>query len=98
MITLEDARRVISAAEKKAAEIAQPVNIAVVDLQTQDLAQYSQPNKPFFGIHTTNGGRIIIFPGGVPLQRDGEVVGAIGVSGGFNEQDQEVAEAGAKAF
>jgi uncharacterized protein GlcG (DUF336 family) len=31
MITLEDARRIITAAEKKAAEIGQPMNIAVVD-------------------------------------------------------------------
>src|SRR5215467_6387163 len=31
MVTLEDARRVIAAAEKKAAEIKQPMNIAVVD-------------------------------------------------------------------
>ena len=31
MVTLEDARRVISAAERKAEEIGQPMNIAVVD-------------------------------------------------------------------
>jgi uncharacterized protein GlcG (DUF336 family) len=31
MVTLEDARRVILAAEKKAIEIKQPMNIAVVD-------------------------------------------------------------------
>src|SRR5947209_4450433 len=31
MITLEDARRVIAAAEAKASEIGQPMNIAVVD-------------------------------------------------------------------
>src|SRR3954453_21652749 len=31
MITLNDARRVIAAAEKKAQEIGQPMNIAVVD-------------------------------------------------------------------
>jgi len=31
MITLDDARRVIAAAEKKAQEIGQPMNIAVVD-------------------------------------------------------------------
>ena len=31
MITLADARRVIAAAEKKAEEIGQPMNIAVVD-------------------------------------------------------------------
>lgn len=31
MVRLADARRVIAAAEKKAAEIGQPMNIAVVD-------------------------------------------------------------------
>src|SRR6266508_6761423 len=31
MVTLDDARRVIAAAEKKAVEIGQPMNIAVVD-------------------------------------------------------------------
>ena len=31
MVSLADARRVIAAAEKKAAEIGQPMNIAVVD-------------------------------------------------------------------
>src|SRR5689334_21650259 len=31
MVTLNDARRIIAAAEKKAAEIRQPMNIAVVD-------------------------------------------------------------------
>jgi uncharacterized protein GlcG (DUF336 family) len=41
---------------------------------------------------------LIVFPGGIPLTRDGEVVGAIGVSGGAVEQDQAVALAGAEAF
>jgi uncharacterized protein GlcG (DUF336 family) len=40
----------------------------------------------------------MIFAGGIPLKRNGEVVGAIGVSGGFGEQDQSVAEAGVAAF
>ena len=31
MVTLEDARRVIEAAERKAGEVRQPMNIAVVD-------------------------------------------------------------------
>jgi uncharacterized protein GlcG (DUF336 family) len=31
MVTLSDARKVIAAAEKKAADIGQPMNIAVVD-------------------------------------------------------------------
>jgi uncharacterized protein GlcG (DUF336 family) len=40
----------------------------------------------------------MIFAGGVPLKRNGIVVGAIGVSGGMGKQDQAVAEAGAEAF
>jgi uncharacterized protein GlcG (DUF336 family) len=40
----------------------------------------------FFGIHASNDGRIMIFAGGVPLKRDGKVIGAIGVSGGSGER------------
>jgi glc operon protein GlcG len=39
--------------------------------------------------------RLVVFGGGVPIRVDGVVVGAVGVSGGTAEQDQEVAEAGA---
>jgi uncharacterized protein GlcG (DUF336 family) len=131
MVTLEDARKVIAAAEKKAEEIRQPMNIAVADgggnlvahvrmddawlgsidiaikkaftsrafnISTRDLAQHSQSGGQFFGIHASNDGRVMIFAGGVPLRRDGEVVGAVGVSGGSGEQDHAVAEAGARAF
>lgn len=132
-VTLEDARRVIAAAENRADEIGQPMNIAVVDaggnlvshvrqdgawigsieisiskawtsrafdISTQDLGDNSQPTQQFFGIHTTNahGRGVAIFAGGVPLTRDGKVVGAVGVSGGSGEQDQTVAEAGAAAL
>src|SRR5215212_4148758 len=119
-VALEDARRVISAAESKAQQIGQPMNIAVVDaggnlvshvrmdgawigsidISTNDLAAPSQPGQQFYGIHVSNAGRIRIFAGGIPLSsgEGGEVVGAIGVSGGSGEQDQEVAEAGAAAF
>jgi len=43
------------------------------------------------GINTTNDGRIVIFAGGMPFREGGEVVGALGVSGGTVDQDQEVA-------
>ena len=131
MITLSDARRVIAAAEAKAADIEQPMNIAVADtggnlvahvrmdrawlgsidiainkaytarafdIATKDLAEHSQSGGQFFGIHASNQGRIMIFAGGVPLTRDEEVVGAIGVSGGSGEQDHAIAVAGAAAF
>ncbi|MDB6041903.1 MAG: hypothetical protein JWM63_454 [Gammaproteobacteria bacterium] len=131
MVTLEDARKIISAAEKKAGELGQPMNIAVADtggnlvahvrmdgawlgsidisinkaftarafdISTRDLAKFSQPGGQFYGIHASNHGRVMIFAGGVPVKRAGKVVGAVGVSGGTGEQDQAVAEAGAKAF
>ena len=131
MVSLSDAKRVIAAAEKKAAEIGQPMNIAVADgggnlvahvrmdnawlgsidisinkaftarafdIATKDLATHSQSGSQFFGIHASNHGKIMIFAGGIPLKRDGKVVGAIGVSGGSGDQDHAVAEAGAAAF
>jgi uncharacterized protein GlcG (DUF336 family) len=42
--------------------------------------------------------RLIVFGGGVPLLVDGELVGAIGVSGGSADDDRNVAEAGAAAL
>jgi len=130
-VTLEDARRVIAAAEKKAAQIGQPMNIAVADeggnivahvrmdnawlgsidisqkkaytsrafdITTKDLGTHSGPGAQFYGIHASNNGKIMIFAGGIPLKKDGKVVGAIGVSGGSGEQDHACAEAGAAAF
>ena len=131
MMTLNNARGIIAAAEKKATELGQPMNIAVADsggnliahvrmdgawigsidisikkaftarafdIATKDLATHSQSGGQFFGIHASNDGRVMVFAGGVPLKRDGKIVGAIGVSGGSGEQDHAVAEAGAAAF
>jgi uncharacterized protein GlcG (DUF336 family) len=130
-ITLEEARRVIDGAERKAEEIGQPMDIAVVDAggnlkahvrmdgafvgsitisinkaytaiafqqETAYLQEDTRPSGPIFGLSDAHGGRLVVFPGGIPLVRDGEIVGAIGVSTGTVEQDQEVAAAGAAAF
>jgi uncharacterized protein GlcG (DUF336 family) len=66
--------------------------------QTANLQEDTRPGGPNFGLSDAHGGRLVVFPGGIPLVRDGEIVGAIGVSTGTVEQDQEVAEAGAAAF
>lgn len=42
--------------------------------------------------------RLIVFGGGVPLRIAGELVGAIGVSGGSADDDRRVGEAGAAAL
>ncbi|WP_019819582.1 GlcG/HbpS family heme-binding protein [Saccharomonospora saliphila] len=68
------------------------------DTTTRDLADNARPGAQFFGIHASNRGRVMIFAGGIPLEHDGRVVGAVGVSGGTGEQDQAIAEAAAAAF
>ena len=68
------------------------------DIATKDLASHSQSGGQFFGIHASNGGRIMVFAGGVPLKRGATVVGAVGVSGGSGEQDHAVALAAAAAL
>ena len=68
------------------------------DAATHDLYEKTQPGGSLYGIGVSNDGRVITFPGGVPLTDGDDVVGAIGVSGGSVEQDHEVAEAGVAAF
>jgi uncharacterized protein GlcG (DUF336 family) len=68
------------------------------DLDTKSLGENSQSGDQFFGIHASNDGRVMIFAGGIPLKREGKVIGAIGVSGGSGVQDHAVAEAGAGAL
>jgi uncharacterized protein GlcG (DUF336 family) len=68
------------------------------DITTKDLAGESQSGRQFFGIHVSNGGRVMVFAGGVPLRQGDRVVGAVGVSGGDGEQDHAVAEAAAAAL
>ena len=68
------------------------------DITTKDLGENSQSGDQFFGIHVSNGGRIMIFAGGVPLYRAGEVIGAVGVSGSTGKNDHAVAEAAAKSY
>ncbi|QQL50802.1 GlcG/HbpS family heme-binding protein [Mucilaginibacter ginkgonis] len=68
------------------------------DMESGDLGKLSQPEEPLYGIEVTNGG-LVSFPGGIPLKNTaGEIVGAIGVSGGTVQQDREVALTGAGAF
>jgi uncharacterized protein GlcG (DUF336 family) len=67
-------------------------------MPTRDLAPITQPGTEFYGYHTVNAGRTIIFAGGMPLERGGVLVGAVGVSGGDSGQDQRAVEAGVRAF
>jgi uncharacterized protein GlcG (DUF336 family) len=68
------------------------------DMPTGDLGQASQPGGSLYNIEHSNGG-LITFPGGIPItDGNGEIIGAIGVSGSTVENDHTVAEAGVKAI
>ncbi len=67
-------------------------------MSTADLAPVVQPGAEFYGYASAAGGRTIVFAGGLPLERDGILVGAVGVSGGDASQDQRAVEAAVRAF
>lgn len=52
-----------------------------------------QPGAPLFGLENTSAGLpYVFFGGGLPVFANGEVVGAVGVSGGPAEADIEIAQ------
>lgn len=130
-ISLETAKQLIEAAERKAEEIGVPsvitvanpegnmiaqhrmddawlasVNIsrnkaytsAALETPTHELAEPSQPGNSLYGLQTTDDNRIVVFGGGFPLERDGEIVGTIASSGGQVDEDMTVARAGIDQF
>jgi len=131
-LTLEGARAVLAAAQRRAAEIHVPMDIAVVDdgghllafermdgarpssiaislVKAQAAALRRSPTGPALTSDQVNLplalGLAIASPsaqtpirGGVPLIVDGQVVGAVGASAGSEDQDFDVARAGAAAI
>lgn len=131
-LTLEGARAVLAAAERRAVEISQPMNIAVVDdgghllafarmdgakpasveislVKARAAALRRSPTGPALregqpnvllaaGLAIARHDQQTPVRGGVPLVADGAVVGAIGVSAGSEDQDLDVARAGAEAL
>jgi glc operon protein GlcG len=131
-LTLEGARAVLAAAQRRATEIHCPMDIAIVDdgahllvfermdgakpssiaialVKAQAAAMRRAPTGPpmageqvnlplAVGLVAANPSQQTPIRGGVPLIVDGEVVGAIGVSAGTEDQDLDVARAGAAAL
>jgi uncharacterized protein GlcG (DUF336 family) len=67
-------------------------------MPTRDLAPLVQPGAEFYGYDSLAGGRMVVFAGGMPLERDGVLVGAVGVSGGSADEDQRAVDAAVAAF
>ncbi len=68
-------------------------------MPTKDLAKLAAPGGSLYGIQFTNGGKIVIFGGGVPLySKSGKIIGGFGVSGGSAEQDTKLGDYAAEVF
>jgi len=131
-LTLEGARAVLAAAERRAEEIRVPMNIAVVDdgahllafarmdgakpssiaislVKAQAAAMRRAPTGPSMsgeqvnlpvalGLAVAASTHQTPIRGGIPLIVEGQVIGAIGVSAGTEDQDFDAARAGAAAI
>ncbi|MGI5376697.1 GlcG/HbpS family heme-binding protein [Streptomyces sp. CA-251387] len=69
-----------------------------LDAPTADLVDAVQPGGPFHTLPTALDRPLLFIAGGVPIHRDGRLIGAIGVGGGAPEQDHEFATAAIEAL
>ncbi|MBQ5765610.1 MAG: heme-binding protein [Clostridia bacterium] len=73
--------------------------VAALKMPTSALKSLAAPGGELYGIQFTNGGKIVIFGGGVPLyDKHGTLLGGLGVSGGTEGEDTDLAEYGGKVF
>ncbi|MBR2861473.1 MAG: heme-binding protein [Clostridia bacterium] len=69
--------------------------VVALKMATKTLKPLAQPNQSLYGIQFTNNGKIVIFGGGVPLyNKEGKIIGGLGVSGGSEDQDTRLADLG----
>src|ERR1700737_4551367 len=95
-ISLEGAQRVLTAALALADRMKVRVSVAVAGRAGVLKAEMREEPELFHGMIGIDG--IIAFAGGVPIRLDGQLIGAVAVSGGSSEQDEEVAQAAAGAI
>lgn len=70
-----------------------------VDLPTDQWHEFIKNDPPLASGATAATSRLVIFGGGYPpIKVGGQLAGAIGVSGGHDSQDMEVAQAGLAAI
>jgi uncharacterized protein GlcG (DUF336 family) len=71
---------------------------ALFEMNSEAVWEYCKPGAPAHNLELTNGG-LAPFAGGIPLKGPGgELLGAVGVSGGAVSQDFEIVQAAAAAF
>ena len=67
------------------------------DMPSGAIGNFSQPGGSLYNIEHSNGG-LISFPGGLPIDHYGTLIGGIGVSGDSVENDKAVAMAGKRKY
>ncbi len=67
-------------------------------MKTGDIMPLIQPGAPLYGMETSHRQALIAFAGGVPIVKDGVVIGAVGVAGGMPPDDEAIAQAAADAI
>ncbi len=85
---------------------AQYGSIELAEAKARTATHFKRPTKLFedtvasggLGLRLLSAREFCLFEGGIPLLRDGKLVGAIGVSGARSDQDGLVALAGANAL
>lgn len=65
-----------------------------VKMSTMELSKIAQPGGTFYGVDKLDGGKIVIFGGGIPLKSGDTIIGGLGISGGTGEEDHSLAEYG----
>ncbi|MFB7501481.1 heme-binding protein [Streptomyces sp. NPDC056161] len=63
---------------------------------TADLVDLVKPDGPFHSLPTALDRPLLFIAGGIPVHRDGRLIGAIGVGGGAPAQDHSFASAALK--
>lgn len=129
MLSLEDAKEIVSTGEKKAAEMGKDFVFAVVNsegnlileekmdnailastdialkkaytsaalkMPTSELADLVKPGGSLYGLHADS--KYVVFGGGYPLEFEGKIIGAVGVSGGTVEEDITIVDACVESF
>lgn len=71
---------------------------ASMNMKTGDIMPLIQPGAPLYGMETSHRQSLIAFAGGVPIVKDGVVIGAVGVAGGMPPDDEAIAQAAADAI
>lgn len=71
---------------------------ASLKMSTKQLSELAVPGASLYGIQFTNQGKIVIFGGGEVLRHGDRIVGAVGISGGSEEQDTALADYAKQVF